>query len=165
MTSSSHGLLEKRVVVVTGKGGVGKTTVALALGAEAARRGRRTLVAELSGSHQAPGRFDQQGRGYEILELAPDLFTMSITPQEAIEDYVVQQLRFRWNERESGLEAPERVKQSRFATRKKTDDPELRIEQTMIVVKHIKKTRRERIIGSRKGHGSFSRRPKQMKLR
>ncbi len=95
MTSSSHGLLEKRVVVVTGKGGVGKTTVALALGAEAARRGRRTLVAELSGSHQAPGRFDQQGRGYEILELAPDLFTMSITPQEAIEDYVVQQLRFR----------------------------------------------------------------------
>ena len=39
-------LLDKRLIVVTGKGGVGKTTVAVALGLAAARAGKRTMVAE-----------------------------------------------------------------------------------------------------------------------
>ena len=46
-------LLDKRLVLVTGKGGVGKTTVAAALGLIAARRGKRVVlceVAEQSGS-------------------------------------------------------------------------------------------------------------------
>src|SRR3712207_4576517 len=38
------GLLDKRLVFVTGKGGVGRTTVALSLGLAAARAGRRTIV-------------------------------------------------------------------------------------------------------------------------
>ena len=39
--------LEKRLLVITGKGGVGKTTVAAAIGLLSARAGVRTLVAEL----------------------------------------------------------------------------------------------------------------------
>ena len=42
------GLLDKRLIFVTGKGGVGKSTVAAALGVLGARHGLRTMVAELS---------------------------------------------------------------------------------------------------------------------
>ena len=40
-------LLERRLVFVTGKGGVGKTTVAAALALLAAEHGRRTLACEM----------------------------------------------------------------------------------------------------------------------
>ncbi len=42
------GLLDKRLVIVTGKGGVGKSTVALALAMAAAERGKRTILCEVS---------------------------------------------------------------------------------------------------------------------
>lgn len=42
-------LLERRLIIVTGKGGTGKTTVACALGLLGARRGLRTAVVELGG--------------------------------------------------------------------------------------------------------------------
>ncbi|HXB64543.1 MAG TPA: ArsA-related P-loop ATPase [Solirubrobacteraceae bacterium] len=42
-------MLERRLVVVSGKGGVGKTTVAAALGLVGARRGLRTIVVEVTG--------------------------------------------------------------------------------------------------------------------
>jgi anion-transporting ArsA/GET3 family ATPase len=48
-------LLERRLIVVTGKGGVGKTTLAAALGVLAARRGLRTIVVELSGADSDAG--------------------------------------------------------------------------------------------------------------
>ena len=40
--------MDKRLVFVTGKGGVGKTTVAAALGLAAARQGKRTIVCEVA---------------------------------------------------------------------------------------------------------------------
>lgn len=43
-------LLDRRLIVVTGKGGVGKTTIAGAVGLAAARRGARTLVLDLNGA-------------------------------------------------------------------------------------------------------------------
>jgi anion-transporting ArsA/GET3 family ATPase len=43
-------LLERKLIVVTGKGGVGKTTVSAALGLLAASRGLRTIVVEVSGA-------------------------------------------------------------------------------------------------------------------
>src|SRR4051812_40112840 len=45
-------LLDKQLVFVTGKGGVGKSTVATALGLLAARRGKRTIIAEVAGQER-----------------------------------------------------------------------------------------------------------------
>ena len=56
-------LLDKRLIVVTGKGGVGKTTVAAALGLLAARRGRRTVVVEVAEQERLAGLFGRARRG------------------------------------------------------------------------------------------------------
>jgi anion-transporting ArsA/GET3 family ATPase len=84
-----------RVVLVTGKGGVGKTTVAAAFALAVARMGRRVLLCETAGSTAVPRLFGRVGKGYEPTEMAPNLWTMVITSEAAIEDYVVQQIRFR----------------------------------------------------------------------
>jgi anion-transporting ArsA/GET3 family ATPase len=88
-------LLDKRVLFVTGKGGVGKTSVATAIALEAASRGKRTLLAETAGSDAVPRLFGKTSRGYEVQALQSKLFTMSITGDKAIEDYIVQQVKVR----------------------------------------------------------------------
>jgi len=75
-------------VFVTGKGGVGKSTVAIALGMLAARRGQRTIVAELASQSRVQRTFDRQGERFEEIELVPGLFTISIDPQLAMEEYL-----------------------------------------------------------------------------
>jgi anion-transporting ArsA/GET3 family ATPase len=80
-------LLGRRLIFVTGKGGVGKSTVALALGLVAARRGLRTIVAELASS-RLQRTFDHDGRRFEEIELRPGLFTIAIDPERAMEEYL-----------------------------------------------------------------------------
>jgi anion-transporting ArsA/GET3 family ATPase len=82
-------VLEKRLLFVTGKGGVGKSTVAITLGLLAARRGLRTIVAELASQERVQGLFIDNGREqFRELELASGLFTISIDPQQAMEEYL-----------------------------------------------------------------------------
>lgn len=88
-------LLSRRVLMVTGKGGVGKTTIAVALGLAAAARGKRVILAETSGATQIPALFGVASADYAPVSLAENLSTLSITPEAALEDYVIQQIRFR----------------------------------------------------------------------
>jgi anion-transporting ArsA/GET3 family ATPase len=84
-------LLDRRLIFVTGKGGVGKSTVATALGLLAARRGLRTIVAELQNQERVQRSFLEDGpppRHFVEVELAPSLFTISIDPQHAMEEYL-----------------------------------------------------------------------------
>jgi anion-transporting ArsA/GET3 family ATPase len=89
-------LLDKRLVFVMGKGGVGRTTVAAALGLAAARRGLRTIVAEVAHQERLAAAF---GRGPvpadEEAEIAPGLCVVSIDPQAAMEEYLVQHIPLR----------------------------------------------------------------------
>jgi anion-transporting ArsA/GET3 family ATPase len=78
---------------VTGKGGVGKTTVAAALGLVAARTGKRTIVAEVARRSDVASAFNREGaKPFEEVELAPGLFHISIDPQDALEEYLRDQL-------------------------------------------------------------------------
>jgi anion-transporting ArsA/GET3 family ATPase len=70
-------LLNRRLIFVTGKGGVGKTTVAMALGLAGARAGHRTIVADIQGEGEPDER-----------ELSPGLFRISVDPQHAMEEYL-----------------------------------------------------------------------------
>ena len=88
-------LLDKRLVFVTGKGGVGKTTVAASLGLAAARRGKRTIVCEVAQQERMSRAFEREGVGFEESELAPNLNAISIDPQRALEEYLRVQIRSR----------------------------------------------------------------------
>jgi anion-transporting ArsA/GET3 family ATPase len=83
-------LLDRDLVVVTGKGGVGKTTVAAALGLVAARRGQRTIVAEVARRDDVSRALG--GEGIQEEELAPGLHHLSIDPEHAMELYLTDQL-------------------------------------------------------------------------
>jgi len=82
------GLFDHRLIFVTGKGGVGKSTVSIALGLLAARQGLRTIVAELASQERVQRSFDHEGEHFREVELAEDLFTISIDPQSAMEEYL-----------------------------------------------------------------------------
>jgi anion-transporting ArsA/GET3 family ATPase len=85
-------LLARTLVIVTGKGGVGKSTVAAALGLAGARRRRRTLIVEVAAQDRLSRVFRTSGVGYEPAPIAPNLWAMSIDPQTALEEYLELQL-------------------------------------------------------------------------
>jgi anion-transporting ArsA/GET3 family ATPase len=85
-------LFDKRLVFVTGKGGVGKTTVAAALGLAAARAGKRTIVCEVARQERVSRAFHREGVGPRETELADDLYAISIDPQLALEEYLQDQI-------------------------------------------------------------------------
>lgn len=77
---------------MTGKGGVGKTTIALALGIEAARAGKRTIVCEVAAQESAARLFEHRDVGFTETEFRENLFTISIDPDESIKEYLEIQL-------------------------------------------------------------------------
>ncbi len=91
-TSDLPSVLQRPLVFVTGKGGVGKSTVAAALGMIGARRGRRTIVAELARRDDVTRALGGSGEVFREVEIAPGLFTISIDPELAMEEYLVDQL-------------------------------------------------------------------------
>jgi anion-transporting ArsA/GET3 family ATPase len=87
------GLLDKRLVVVTGKGGVGKTTVAAALGLVAARAGKRTVICEVAEQERLAELFGVDASDHEERELAPNLHAVSVDPELAKEEWLRYQLK------------------------------------------------------------------------
>jgi len=88
-------LLDKRLVFVTGKGGVGKTTVAVALGLRAAAEGKRTIVCEVASQENASRMFDHAEVGFHEVEMEKNLWSISIDPDESMREYVLLQLKVR----------------------------------------------------------------------
>jgi anion-transporting ArsA/GET3 family ATPase len=86
-------LLDKRLVVVTGKGGVGKSTVSLALGLAAAAQGKRTIVCEVSSQENASRVFNRGEIGFHEVEMADNLWAISIDPDESLREYLLIQLK------------------------------------------------------------------------
>ena len=85
-------LLDKRLVFVTGKGGVGKTAVAAALGMVAARRGHRTIVAEVARRDDVHRALAGSSGGWSESAIGDGLFALSVDPERAMEEYLDDQL-------------------------------------------------------------------------
>jgi anion-transporting ArsA/GET3 family ATPase len=86
-------LLDRRLVFVTGKGGVGKTSIAAALGLLAAQQGKRTLVCEVDAKGNLADFFEAGPTEFEPRELAPGLFAMSMDTEESLKEYLSLQLK------------------------------------------------------------------------
>jgi anion-transporting ArsA/GET3 family ATPase len=82
-------LLDRKLLVLTGKGGVGKTTVSAALGLLAAERGLRAIVVEMGEQRRLPELFGAipEEAGAEI-ELRENLWSVSIDPDRALLEWL-----------------------------------------------------------------------------
>ncbi|MGH9069218.1 MAG: ArsA family ATPase [Acidimicrobiales bacterium] len=86
-------LLDHRLVFVTGKGGVGKTTVAAALGLLAAQRGKQTLVCEVDAKGDVAAFLEAAPTGFQRRQLQPGLWGMSMDTEASLREYLSLQLR------------------------------------------------------------------------
>jgi cellulose biosynthesis protein BcsQ len=77
-----------RVVIVAGKGGVGKTTVTAALSVAAARAGANVLIVEVEGKSGLAGSFGRPSLTYEEAELQAGVRARTLTPDDALVEYL-----------------------------------------------------------------------------
>lgn len=87
-------LLDRRLLFVTGKGGVGKTTIAAALGLLAAGRGQRTLICEMDAKGDLASSFETAPTAFDERKVAPNLWAMSMDTEASLRQYLSLQLRF-----------------------------------------------------------------------
>lgn len=81
-------ILDRRLVFVTGKGGVGKTSNAAAIAELAARRGRRTLVCEMDAKGALADAFDTLPLTFEPRRLDTNLFGMAMNTEDSLREYL-----------------------------------------------------------------------------
>lgn len=81
-------LFDRRLLLVTGKGGVGKSSVAAALAVASARTGRRTCLVEVEGRQTFSHLFQTQAWDFTEREFRPELFGLSIDPEASLTQYL-----------------------------------------------------------------------------
>src|SRR6202451_3745376 len=87
------GLLDRRLLFVTGKGGVGKTTVAAGLALYAAEHGRRTLVCEMDAKGDVAAFLESGPTSFTATEVLPNLWAMSMDTEASLREYLRLNLR------------------------------------------------------------------------
>jgi arsenite/tail-anchored protein-transporting ATPase len=85
--SAGTSLLDRRLLMFTGKGGVGKTTIVASLALEAARRGRRPLIVELGHRASMESVFSIDEIGYAPREVAGGVWAMNLDFESALAEY------------------------------------------------------------------------------
>jgi anion-transporting ArsA/GET3 family ATPase len=88
-------LLDRRLILIVGKGGVGRSTVAASVASACARRGRRTLLFEANANDRFGHFFGTTPVGTDIKPLGRDLHAINTNPAAALEEYGMMILRFR----------------------------------------------------------------------
>ncbi|MET0144486.1 MAG: ArsA family ATPase [Ilumatobacteraceae bacterium] len=86
--SDAGGLLDRRLLFVTGKGGVGKTSVAAALADLGARAGKRTLVCEMDAKGALAATLDTPPLDFEPREIDPEMFAMAMNTEDSLREYL-----------------------------------------------------------------------------
>ena len=86
-------LLDHKLLFVSGKGGVGKSTVAAALALLGSQRGKRTLVCEIDPKGNLADFFETGDTDYTPREVQPNLFAMSMDTEASLQEYLRLQMR------------------------------------------------------------------------
>jgi len=89
----SKSLLDRRLVFVTGKGGVGKSTIAAGLALLATQRGKRTLVCEVDAKGNLADFYETSRTRFKPREIQPGLFAMSMDTEASLQEYLRLQLK------------------------------------------------------------------------
>ncbi len=88
-------LLDRSLLINTGKGGVGKTTITAALALVAASRGKRVLVCELNTKERISTLLGAREVGAEVGPIAERIDGIVVRPAEAMREYALMKLKFR----------------------------------------------------------------------
>lgn len=86
-------LRDRRLLVVTGKGGVGKTAVSAVLSAALAGAGRRVLLLEVDPRESAHQLLDVPPSAGEIVHVSPGLHLQNLSPRRVMDEVVRERLR------------------------------------------------------------------------
>ena len=86
--TATRELLDHRLLFVTGKGGVGKTSVASAIAMLAAERGKRTLVCEVDAKGNLADFLGVGPLQFDTTEVRPKLHAMSMDTEESLKEYL-----------------------------------------------------------------------------
>ncbi|MGI8983740.1 MAG: ArsA family ATPase [Acidimicrobiales bacterium] len=86
-------LLDRRLLFVTGKGGVGKSTTTAALALLGATQGRRTLACEVDAKGDLADFYETSRPGFEPQKVAPNLWHMAMDTEASLREYLHLQLR------------------------------------------------------------------------
>lgn len=88
-------LFSRRLNIVTGKGGVGKSTVTAALALAAQARGLRVLCCEVNAKESVAGLLGAPDSGTEVRQVDRSIWTVHVRPPEAMREYGLMVLRFK----------------------------------------------------------------------
>lgn len=91
----SAGLENKRFLIVTGKGGVGKTTVCAAQALAFAAKGKRVLVCMCHAKERLSTMLGSELIGPEVVAVAPNVWAVNMDPTRALEEYGAMMLKSR----------------------------------------------------------------------
>ena len=85
----------RRFIIVTGKGGVGKTTVCAAQALALAHKGKRVLVAMCNAKERLSAMMGSDLIGHDVILVAPNVWATNMDPDKAVEDYGLLTLKSR----------------------------------------------------------------------
>ncbi len=86
---------DKRLIIIGGKGGVGRTTVAVALATLLARQGKRVLLAHVRSKQRIDQMLGCETVDEEIRLAEPNLWVVNMTPEAALREKGLLVLRFK----------------------------------------------------------------------
>ncbi|HEY6179048.1 MAG TPA: ArsA family ATPase [Kofleriaceae bacterium] len=87
--------LDRRLILVVGKGGVGRSTVAAAIAGKRAAMGKKTLLFETNANDRFGAYFGKPAVGETPSQLAPNLWAVNATPASALSEYGMMILRWK----------------------------------------------------------------------
>ncbi len=86
-------LFQKRFIINTGKGGVGKSTLSAAMALAAAKKGKRVLAIELNTQERISKLLGAKPVGPNVGQIDDNIWAVNITPREAMREYVLMKFR------------------------------------------------------------------------